>query len=71
MLVVWPEAFGPLVLVPLFGRALSLGAWLFFLGTDRVRLAPTPLAVLAVNDALGLIVLAVFLVAWYRARPRP
>lgn len=71
MLVVWPEGFGPLVLVPLIGRALSLGGWLFLLGTDRVRPATTPLGVLAVNDAVALAVLVAFLVAWYRARPRP
>jgi hypothetical protein len=71
MLVVWPEAFGPLALVPLLGRALSLGAWLFLLGTDRVHLAPTPLRVLAVNDALTLTALTVFLVVWVRTRPRP
>src|SRR5437660_1664391 len=52
MLVVWPEALGPLVLVPLIGRALSLGAWLFLLGTDRVSLPPTPLGLLAAHDAV-------------------
>lgn len=71
MLVVWPEAFGPLVLVPLIGRCLSLGGWLFLLGTDRVRLPATPLGLLAAHDAAWLGVLVAFLIVWYRARPSP
>lgn len=69
MLALWPEACGSLVLAPLIGRCLSLGGWLFLLGTDRVRLAATPLVLLAVHEAVWLMVFVAFLVVWYRTRP--
>jgi hypothetical protein len=47
-----PMVWGDLVLVPLVGRALTAGLWLWLLGTDRVELATQPLILLAGHDLL-------------------
>ena len=47
-----PAARGGLALAALLGRALQAGLWLWLLGTDRVHLPVTPLAVLLTHDVL-------------------
>jgi hypothetical protein len=47
-----PASLGGLALAPLLGRALQAGLWLWLLGTDRVSLPVTPLAVLLTHDIL-------------------
>ncbi len=53
--------------VTVIGRALQCGVWLFLLGTDRVRAAPLPLALLAGHEVVILAVLAAGLVAARRS----
>jgi hypothetical protein len=56
-----PSSRGGLALVPLLGRALQAGLWLWLLGTDRVHLPVTLLAVLLTHDILAAAGLAGFL----------
>jgi hypothetical protein len=71
-----PRELGGLALVPLVGRALLAGLWLWALGTtftfpERRVVFPdrTRLALLAAHDGAWAVVLAAFLVAWW-AWPR-
>jgi hypothetical protein len=69
-ILVWrPEPCGPLVLVPLIGRAAQAGLWLWVCGTDRLQW-PSPVRplALAAHDAVWLPLLAAFLFAWWRWR---
>src|SRR5713226_272455 len=64
-----PEAYGPLALVHLIGRALQAGLWLWVCGTDRLQWPSlVPPLVLAAHDAVWLPVLAGFLFVWWRWR---
>ena len=67
-ILVWrPEAYGPLALVPLIGRATQAGLWLWARGTDRLEWPSlVPPLQLAIHDALWVAVLAGFLFAWWR-----
>jgi hypothetical protein len=56
-----PADCGGLVLVPLSGRLLLCGAWLWLLGTPRVSLPPAPLRLLLLHDAAWLPVFLGFL----------
>ncbi len=47
-----------LALVPLLGRSLQAGLWLWLLGTDRVRLPAGPLTFLLAQDLLIVALLA-------------
>jgi hypothetical protein len=69
MLAWRPEAYGPLALVPLIGRAIQVGLWFWVWGTVRLRwpLLDSPLQ-LAAHDAVWLPVLAGFLLVWWRWR---
>jgi hypothetical protein len=58
-----PVTAGALALVPLTGRGLLVGLWLWLLGTDRVAVPGRPLGLLLAHDGLGLAVLGVFLAA--------
>jgi hypothetical protein len=60
----WPETLGALVLVPLVGRLLAAGTWLWLLGTDRVLLPAASLVILAVHDGLWALLCAWFFFAW-------
>jgi hypothetical protein len=67
-LAAWrPGDYAGLVLVPLIGRALQCGLWLWLLGTDRVLLPAGPLTGLLVHDAVWLPLFAAFLFAARRA----
>ena len=59
-----PESLGPLVLVPLVGRLLAAGTWLWLLGTDRVHLPAATLLVLLIHDGLWVPLFAWFFFAW-------
>jgi hypothetical protein len=59
-----PADCGGLVIVPLSGRLLLCGVWLWLLGTSRVRLPPEPLRGLLLHDAAWLPVFLGFL--WVR-----
>jgi hypothetical protein len=58
-----PADCGGLVLVPLSGRLLLCGVWLWLLGTSRVHLPPTSLRGLLLHDAIWLPVFLGFLCA--------
>jgi hypothetical protein len=47
-----PRDFGGLVWLPLLGRGLTIGLWLWLLGTDRVQVPETPLLALIVHDVI-------------------
>jgi hypothetical protein len=64
-----PADCGGLVLLPLAGRLLQCGVWLWLLGTDRVSLPPAPLRLLLLHDAVWLPLFLAFL--WARPRPHP
>ena len=66
----WPESMGPLVLVPLAGRLLAAGTWLWLLGTDRVHLPAARLTILAVRDGLWALLFAWFFFVWWRFTSR-
>jgi hypothetical protein len=73
-ILVWrPEAYGPLTLVPLIGRAVQAGLWLWVCCTDRLAWpSPGRPFVLAVHDAAWVPVLVGFLLVWWcwrRAAP--
>ncbi len=69
---VWrPADCGGLVLVPLAGRLLLCGIWLWLLGTPRVHLPPEPLRGLLLHDAAWLAVLLGLLWALRPRRGRP
>jgi hypothetical protein len=71
ILVGWPEAGGPAVLVPLLGFALGTGLWLWVAGTDRLTLpSRVPPLLLAAHDAVWLPGCAWFLVAWQRRQTK-
>jgi hypothetical protein len=59
-----PEGLGTLVLVPLVGRLLAAGTWLWLLGADRVHLPATALHALALHDGLWVPLFAGFFLAW-------
>jgi hypothetical protein len=66
-LAAWrPARWGGLALVPLIGRALQCGVWLWLRNTDRVHLPAGVLDGLLVHDVIWLPILAGFL---YLARP--
>jgi hypothetical protein len=70
-ILLWrPERWGPFALVPLLGRALGTGLWLWVYGSDRLQLPASPPLLLAAHDALWLPVFAWFLIAWYRRAAR-
>jgi hypothetical protein len=64
-----PSAYGALVLSALIGRALSLGMWLWLLGTERVQLRAAPLYGLAVHDGVWALMFTVFLTMWTFRKP--
>jgi hypothetical protein len=68
ILVKWPRELGPLALVPLLGRLMGTGLWLWVWATPRLHLAPGPPLLLALHDAVGVLGLVWFLVAWRRWR---
>jgi hypothetical protein len=68
ILVKWPGELGPLALVPLLGRLMGTGLWLWVWATPRLHLAPGPPLLLALHDAVGVLGLVWFLVAWRRWR---
>jgi hypothetical protein len=71
ILVMRPEACGPVVLVPLLGLLLGTGVWLWAYGTERLLLpSRVPPLLLAAHDAVWLPPLLWFLVAWRRWRSR-
>jgi hypothetical protein len=49
-----PLEYRSLILVPLIGRTLLAGVWLWLLGTDRISLPRTPLFILLAHDAVWL-----------------
>jgi hypothetical protein len=64
-----PEAHGPLALVPLIGRAIPVGLWLWAGCTARLEWpSRVPPFVLAAHEAVWLLVLAGFLLAWWHWR---
>jgi hypothetical protein len=69
-ILVWrPEMDGPLVLVPLIGRALGAGLWLWVARAERLDLPSlTRPLLLAAHDAVWLPVFAGFLLIWCRWR---
>jgi hypothetical protein len=69
ILVRQPEAYAPLVLVPLLGRLLEAGIWLWLLHLDRLRLPAGPLRLLLGHAAFWPPVFAGFLLAWGWCRP--
>jgi hypothetical protein len=46
--------YGGLVWLPLLGRVLAVGLWLWLLGTDRVQVPRLPLVGLIAHDAVWL-----------------
>jgi hypothetical protein len=71
ILLCWPEACGPLAVVPLLGLALGTGLWLWASGTERLTLPSRwPPLLLAAHDAVWLPPLAWFLLVWHRWRRR-
>jgi hypothetical protein len=58
-----PAAAGDLAVVPLLGRALLAGVWLWLLGADRVEVPARPLGLLLAHDGLCLAALGVPLAA--------
>lgn len=66
ILVGRPERYGPYALVPLLGRALGAGLWLWAFGSARLNLPAALPLLLAAHDAVWLPVFAAFLIAWYR-----
>jgi hypothetical protein len=65
---VGPDRWAGLVTVPLFGRFLQAGVWLWLLGADRVSLPRRPLALLLAHDAFWLAAFAVYLAVWALGR---
>jgi hypothetical protein len=59
-----PAVYGGLLLVPLFGRALQAGVWLWLLGSERLPLPRRPLGLLLAHDLFWLAALAGLLLAW-------
>jgi hypothetical protein len=59
-----PAVSSGLVLVPLFGRALEAGVWLWLLGSASLPLPGRPLGLLLAHDLFWLAVLAGVLFAW-------
>jgi hypothetical protein len=68
-----PAEQGLLVLLPLSGRALLCGVWLWLMGTDRVKLPIDRLELLLVHDAVWLPVFGGFLVVrrWLYSASKP
>jgi hypothetical protein len=67
-ILIWqPARTGPLALAPLLGRLIGCGFWLFVLGSDRVELADGPCLLLAAHDAFWALMMAGFLMVWWRA----
>jgi hypothetical protein len=67
ILICWPDRLGPLALPALVGRLIGCGVWLFAMGTDRVDLPKRPCLILAGHDLFWVLVLAAFLIIWWRA----
>jgi hypothetical protein len=65
-----PLQWGGLVLVPLLGRALLAGVWLWLLHADRVQPSPQALHALLLHDAAWLPVFVAFLVGAARQGKR-
>jgi hypothetical protein len=66
ILLVAPQRAGSVAVVPLLGRLLGVGTWLFLLGTDRLVLPRAGLWILLARDAVWVPPLAWFLIAWHR-----
>jgi hypothetical protein len=49
-----PAEWGGLVWVPLLGRLLNMGVWLWLLGSERVAVAVQPALLLLAHEALWL-----------------
>ncbi len=72
ILITRPGRLGMLALAPLLGRLIGVGLWLFVLGSGR---GPVPVEgtavsaylLLAARDGAVAIILAAFLVLWWRA----
>jgi hypothetical protein len=64
ILVRWPEELGPLALVPLVGRLLGTGLWLWVWATPRLHLEPGRPLLLALHEAVWVPALVWFLFAW-------
>jgi hypothetical protein len=70
-ILLWrPERWGSFALVPLLGRALGTGLWLWVYGSDRLHVPAGPPLLLAAHDGVWLPVFAWFLIAWYRRAAR-
>jgi hypothetical protein len=65
-----PRQWGGLVVVPLIGRALLAGVWLWLLHSDRVRPSPEVLRWLLIHDAGWLPFFVVFLAGARRPATR-
>jgi hypothetical protein len=66
-----PAVCGGLLLVPVFGRALEAGVWLWLLGSERILLPRRPLGLLLAHDLFWLAALAGVLLAWRGGRRTP
>ncbi len=66
-----PRQWGGLVVVPLVGRGLLAGIWLWLLNTDGVRPSQDALRWLLVHDAAWLPLFIAFLVVAGRQGKRP
>jgi hypothetical protein len=64
-----PGEYSGLVLIPLVGRVLGSGIWLWLLGTDRVVLPSYPLMGLLIHDAIWVPGFAAFLFVAPRRAP--
>ena len=63
VLAAWrPRRLGSLVYVPLIGRALLLGLWLWLLGSDRIELSSAALRWLAAHEGVWIVFFVAFLV---------
>jgi hypothetical protein len=65
-----PRSLVSLVWVPLIGRGLMLGLWLWLLGSDRVEMARLPLWVLAGHEVAVLVLFGVVL-TWFGFNREP
>jgi hypothetical protein len=65
-MVLWrPETWGSVAVVPLFGRLLGVGLWLWLSASERSTLSQGAMSLFLVPDVIGVAVLAWFLVAWH------
>jgi hypothetical protein len=72
VILIWrPDRHGSLALAPLLGRLLGCGVWLFVSVSPRAALPEGPGLLLAAHDGFWSLVLAAFLVVWWRLRFAP